>query len=154
MTISTSPLSYRDCYDMMDEALRDPKGTRHRINKPTYDASWAEANFLRMRMHQARSLHRKENERIFPSDHKMHGVSPYDVLTIRIKSVDNAVYVYIEQQALDVSKGEPLSELPEVEFSPTPQLPGESPMKQIEYKTVDGDSRSRVEISIPIKRRL
>lgn len=136
---------------MLDEALADPKGTRHRINKPTLDAAHAEANFLRMRMHQARALHRKENERVYPPDNRMHGCSPYDVLTIRIKNIDGAIYIYIEQQALYVARGEPLSELPEVEYEP---LPSPEPTRQIEYKTVSGDSQARVEISIPIKRRI
>src|SRR6267154_6029802 len=140
MTISNSPLSYSDCYERMDVALADAKGCRFRINKPTFDTAYAEATFLRMRMHQARKLDRDRNAKIYPDpSHPMHNGSMYDQLTLRIKSVDGAVYLYMEKTMVDVSDSELLSEVPEIEYTPVPEIETQ-PQLQIEGP--------RVEISI------
>lgn len=138
MSISTSPLSYQDCYSMMDEALADPQGARFRINRPTLDLAEREATFLRMRMHQARSLNRDLNRQIYPDPaHPLHGTSMYDKLTVRIKNIAGEVYVYLEQQALNVSPGEPLSLLPEPEFDSAPAQIEYQPTRQLTDKAVD-----------------
>ena len=145
MSISTSPLSYTDCYAMMDAALADPLGSRIPIRRPTHDASIAEATFLRMRMHQARKLNRELNAKIYEPDNVMHGCSMYDKLTMRIKSVGGVVYLYLEQQAFNVEVGEPLSQVEEVEYETVPELP------QAETLQITGP---KTEVSIPIKRRI
>lgn len=145
MSISTSPLSYGDCYAMMDAALADPLGSRIAVRKPTHDASVAEATFLRMRMHQARKLHRDQNAAVYTVDHPMHGCSMYDKLTMRIKTINGTVYLYLEQQALNIDVGEPLSQVDEVEYEPVPEL------QHTETLSIAGP---KAEISIPIKRRI
>lgn len=132
---------------MMDEALSDPQGARFRINRPSLALAEKEAIFLRMRMHQARALNRDLNRNVYDISHPMHGVSMYDKLTVRIKNIAGEIYVYLEQQALNVSPGEPLSQLEDsaLEYIEPPKIEYQ-PMRQIEDKAV--------EILAPIKRRL
>src|SRR6266436_3787560 len=59
MSISTSRLSYQDCYEFMDHAMEDDKGARIIFK------SRDEATFYRMRCHTARVINRTDNRRIY-----------------------------------------------------------------------------------------
>lgn len=110
MSISSSPLSYTDCYEALDRALDDEKGVRVGVE------SIKSAQFLRMRLNQARSINRDENQRTYEPGHPLYGRSAYDRLMVRIKERGDKVYVYIEQVANFTRVIESLSEIePEVE---------------------------------------
>jgi hypothetical protein len=96
MTISDSPLSYKDCYDAMERALEDAKGIRLRVNRVQ------DAYHLRMRLNQARAINRKENRRTYDPEHHLYGRSIYDRLMFKIKERTTRdgsprVYVYLER---------------------------------------------------------
>jgi len=96
MTISDSPLSYKDCYDAMERALEDTKGIRLRVNRVQ------DAYHLRMRLNQARAINRRENRRTYDPEHHLYGRSIYDRLMFKIKersakNGDQKVYVYLER---------------------------------------------------------
>lgn len=119
MSVSTSLLAYTDCIAYMDQALADQKGARIKV------ATVDEASHQRLRMHYARKLHREENAKTYEAGHKMHGRSEYDVLTIRIKNVNGAIYLYLERTDVVSTEIESLSNL-------APQQIEHVPMKQIE----------------------
>lgn len=106
MSISTSRLSYADCYELMDRAVADAKGVR------IFIGSEDKATHFRMRCHTARQINRRDNEKIYPVGQPMHGASPYDALTFRIREDDEGQYwVYAEKSELDPGDIEPLSEM-------------------------------------------
>ena len=106
MTISNQPLSYLDCYDVMDKALADVQGVRVQMRNND------EATFFRMRIHQARSIDRKRNKDTYDDPgHPMHGASLYDRLIIRIHEIDEVCWVYIQQSSMVLGAVEVLSEV-------------------------------------------
>lgn len=92
MSLSTSLLSYPDCTKFMDKALEFTEGARKRFDNE------AACTHFRMRCHQARSLDREENARVYPKGMFMHGRSTYDVLTLRIYEDEGAWWVYAERR--------------------------------------------------------
>lgn len=123
MTISSSPLSYQDCYDLMTEALGDDKGAR--VKMADIDA----AIFLRMRMHNARKLDRNANKEIYDPGDKMYNVSIYDKLVVRIRNIKGEFWIYVEQTSMGMlGTVEKLSEV--VEEEPEPVLAG--PVEELE----------------------
>ena len=78
MTVSTSRRAYKDCYDLFDRALAAPCDIRNRCTDP------GQANHLRVRLHQARILLRRESLSIYAEEDPNHGASPYDSLIVRI----------------------------------------------------------------------
>lgn len=127
MSISNSRQAYLDCYELYDRALEDPLGARLKVK--SYDA----ALYLRMRLHQARKIHRRDNADIYDYGHPMHGASTYDALTVRIKRHGDAFWVYAErspdisgdiEQLSQVAEGsvdEPAYDPPPPEPEPEPQ---------------------------------
>jgi hypothetical protein len=108
MSISTSRLSYQDCFELMEKAIEDSKGVR--VSVGTYD----KATFFRMRCHTARQIDRRDNKTIYKEGEKLHGASIYDALTFRIKrDVDDEWWVYAEKTELEAGAVESLSELGE-----------------------------------------
>lgn len=105
MSLPKSRHAYNDCYEALDHALADEKGVR--IAVANYDA----ALMLRMRLHQARQLHRKDNELAYEEGHAMHGASPYDELVVRIRESKGRTYVQVEKITLDRGAVEALSEV-------------------------------------------
>lgn len=102
MTISNSRQSYGDCYAAMDQALESEFGVRMRV--PTLDA----ATFLRMRMHQARKINRKDNAATYERGHPMYGASAYDKLIVRIRTEEDGIYLYLEPVGLETGEIEVL----------------------------------------------
>ncbi len=108
MSISTSRLSYTDCFEFFDKAIEDSKGARIILG------SYADANFFRMRCHQARKIDRQDNLKIHDVGTKLHGASLYDQVSLRIKEdSEGQFYVYAEKTELDLGDVEGLSELEE-----------------------------------------
>lgn len=95
MPLSNSRLSYQDCFNIFDAALEDERGVRIQCSDQD------KATFLRMRMHNARKIDRKDNAEIYPEGEPMHGQSIYDKLAIRIRHVEGKVWLYVEQIALE-----------------------------------------------------
>lgn len=117
MSLSRSPLWYGDCYEAMERALEDTKGVRLRVDTE------GDANFLRMRLNQARVINREENLRTYAPDHPMYGRSAYDRLIFKVQRRKDknglmADFVYLLQVDGTMPEIELLSELePEVEAS-------------------------------------
>lgn len=105
MSLPKSRLSYTDCYEALDQALEDEKGVRIPV------ASYDTALLFRLRLHQARQLHRNDNKLTYEEGHAMHGASPYDELVVRIRESKGRTYVHIEKTKLDRGAVEPLSEI-------------------------------------------
>ncbi len=108
MSLSRSPRSFDDCYEIMDRALDDEKGARFAVK----DIS--QAMYTRMRLHHARSLDRVTNLTAHPEGHAMHGCSVYDELVVRIREDrQGQIFVYLERMKVDWSRVDVLSEIDE-----------------------------------------
>ena len=106
MSLSTSRQAYNDCYEVLEAALKDPSGVRVRME--SLDA----ATHMRMRIHKARNIDRKDNAAVYDVDHKMHGCSQYDGLVAKLRKRANGWYVYLEHVKL-TAEVEKLSEIDE-----------------------------------------
>lgn len=110
MSTSTSRLSYKAHFEILEEALEDPLGGR--IRCPDFGA----ARRLQLELHAARVLDRQDNKQTYEDDHQLHGRSIYDVLrcTIENSTLDDgseAVYVYIRHTSIGSYAFERLSEV-------------------------------------------
>lgn len=132
MSLPTSRLSYKDCFDLYDKALESERGVRVRMPDPNY------ANFFRMRMHKARSIVRDENRLIYELGQPLHGCSEYDPLVLKIRIEEGGdCWLYLEKVDAIVMEVEPIEDVPAL---PPPEEP-----LQIEHKQ---------EVLPPIRRRL
>jgi hypothetical protein len=104
MPTSTSRLAYEDCYEILNMAVEDEAGARVRV------PDRRDAVTLRVRLHTARRIDREENRLTYDKDHPLHGKSVYDKLVVRIKDLEEAIYLYIEKIHLNTHV-EPLSSL-------------------------------------------
>ena len=96
MPIPNTRSSYPDCFELLQQALDAPHGIRIMMGRyDDYSATGA-ARQLRMRIHKARNLEREANKDIFTEDDPKWGSCDYDGLVVRIKQVDNKIWVYIE----------------------------------------------------------
>ena len=109
MTVTDARLAYRDCYEVMQKALDDPKGAR--IEFP----SKGEAINYRLRLNKARALDRRLNREAYPLDHHMSGQSEFDVLRMKVIQAEETFFVYLEHQGLH-GKVEGLSEVADKPF--------------------------------------
>ncbi len=108
MSVPTSRASYIDCFEVLDQAIADPKGIRVRMRD--YDA----ALHFRMRCHYARKLDRKLNEQVNPPDSPKWGLSQYDVVTLRIRRLEDQIYLYFERNDIAPTEIERLSDVPDI----------------------------------------
>jgi len=92
MSVPTTPRAYDDCYEVYDQALKDPLGIRVRMK------DYAGANHFRSRMHTARKVDRQQNTRIYEMDHPMFNASAYDCLYLTIEAEENGHYVYVRHR--------------------------------------------------------
>lgn len=117
MSLPTSRHSYLDCLAYLDAALEDPQGIRLR------QESINTATTLRMRIHQLRTLLRKDSESFYEPGDPKYGVTAYDRVVCRIRTVDRIVYLYLEQIITRHEHIEPLSDLDDFVAisSPEPQ---------------------------------
>lgn len=97
MSLSNSRLSYSDCYDLLDRALEEDRGIC--VTLPSRSA----ANYLRMRIHHARTIDREENRKTYPDpDAPLHGRSSYDILVLRIEGDDEEGKLYLDKQKVEI----------------------------------------------------
>jgi hypothetical protein len=104
MAMSQSRLAFSDCYELMEQAIADPKGIRVKF------ASEDDAFHYRLRLHNARKIDRHDNLQVFEEGHSMHGKSPYDVLVMRIERRDKQFWLRLEKLSLDGMEIESLSD--------------------------------------------
>lgn len=122
MSLSTSKLSYTDCYALLDRALEEPRGIR--VEVPFLSA----AVHLRMRIHQARQLDRAENAKTYADPtHPLHGRSPYDIFTCRIDA-GPPCWLYLDRERVQIGAIESIPE--DYQIEPPKPLP--TPMLMIE----------------------
>jgi len=91
MSLSKSRHAYLDCQEVFDRALEDPKGVRVRMK------DMDSAMVFRTRAHYFRKLLRDESRQVYEEGEPQYGVSPYDRLVLRLRRVENKIYIYIEQ---------------------------------------------------------
>lgn len=115
MSLPTSRHAYLDCLAYFDAALEDPQGIR--LRQDSIDA----ATLLRMRLHQLRSLLRKDSESFYEPGDPKYGVTAYDRVVCRIRTVDRTVYLYLEQIITRHEHIEPLSDLDDLVALPPPE---------------------------------
>lgn len=95
MSYNSSITSYVDIRGALDQALASPKGVRLRFpDKPA-------ATTFKGRVHTFRFQDRKENKKIYPEDHPMHGRSAYDPLMV--KTEPNSIDPMTGKEVFNVS---------------------------------------------------
>lgn len=111
MPVSNSRLSYSDCFSLFDKALEDSKGARYQVNG---GVKYGDSHHFRLRMHNARSIDRKDNKEVFGIGDPLYGRSVYDPLIIQIKEdTEGKWWIYVRHTEIDESEIEALSELGE-----------------------------------------
>lgn len=91
MSLPIQPAAYNDCYAIWEAAASTRGGGR------TPAGTYAQALYLRQRMHQARSLLRDQSRRAYPKDHPLWNTSTYDEYKIVLKVDDeNDYWLYVE----------------------------------------------------------
>ena len=113
MSLSNSRLAYTDCFDLLDRALDEPRGIRIEL------ADHNSANYLRMRIHHARTIDRNENTKTYPADHHLHGRSPYDILVCRIEGSAPA-WLWLDKQKVEIGRIEAIEPGEQIEQAPEP----------------------------------
>lgn len=93
MAYASSVTSYPDLRNVLDKALESTKGVRL-----TFEDDKAATTF-KGRVHSFRFLDRKENKKIYPEDHPMHGRSVYDPLMV--KTVQPTVIDVVKLDAVE-----------------------------------------------------
>lgn len=76
MPATRSIMAYSDIYEMLDKAVESERGIS--ISAPDK----ASCIKLRQRVASAISAHRTHMEKIYPQGHALHGVTPYDKLSV------------------------------------------------------------------------
>src|SRR5260370_32811402 len=89
MVMATSRFAFKDCYDVFDMAMKDPKGVRIKFKDS------GRMYYFRHRLHAARQVDRTENRRIYEQDHPMDGKSEYDLITVRLKETEKGIYLHL-----------------------------------------------------------
>lgn len=108
MPVSSSRLSYDDCFTLFDKALADTKGARYQVSGGDYGKN----QYFRMRMHQARALDRADNKLLFNLGDPLFGRSVYDTLVIQLREdTEHKWWVYVTHTEIDAAEIESLSEL-------------------------------------------
>ena len=92
MSNPTSRVAYAKYYEVFDKALAAEKGIR--LAFPSQSAALA----FQGRMHQARTIDRNDNKKVYEPGHKMHGCSAYDVVSVSRPRMDTEGewWLYIE----------------------------------------------------------
>lgn len=90
--MSTSRLSYKAEYDLMQQAVDAEKGVRSHIG------SREAAMKFRLRLNQARQLDRKLNCETYEPGHALYGGSEFDELIFTVRQdTDEEWWVYLEK---------------------------------------------------------
>lgn len=126
MSLSNSRLSYSDCFKLLDQALEESRGIR--VQVPNIES----ANYLRMRIHHARSIDRSDNKHTYEDpQHPLHGRSVYDELIVRIEESGDRGWVYLDKQKVEIGIVEPIPADHQVEFASPKAIEGP--------KAIDGE---------------
>jgi len=96
MSSPTTRLAYGDCFELFDQAYNTTKGIRFQVQAESTAIS------LRLRMHQARSIDRNDNRKLYQPGEPLYGCSIYDSLQIRYRNDGDAWWVYIEPRAVPI----------------------------------------------------
>lgn len=130
MTLSESELAYRDCFEVLDNAMEHKLGIRKEF------PSTESAKYFQMRCNQARKLNRRKTSRIYsdPNDPR-HGTSIYDELRITVEWDEDKVYLYLRKLIEPAGKVESLDDLEE----PMAALPSPRPQLQLPAPTISRD---------------
>lgn len=111
MPVSNSRLSYSDCFTLFEKALEDTKGARFQV---AGGGNYGDSHHFRLRMHQARSIDRKDNRELFQLGDPLFGRSVFDPLVIQIKQdTEGLWWIYVKHTEIDADQIEALSELGE-----------------------------------------
>lgn len=114
MSISKSRTAYDDVFEKFELAMNDPRGVRIPFD------SYAAAKTYMMRMHNARAIDRRDNERTYQPDDPMYGQCIYDRLQCTIREgEDGTFFIYVEPRDKYVGEIELLSEV-EADSPPAP----------------------------------
>lgn len=119
MSLSNSRLAFTDCFALLDRALEETRGIRVEVRDED------KATYLRMRIHQARIIDRRENKVTYPDPaHHLHGRSPYDILVCRIETANGSTWLWIDQQIVEIGRVEAIPEGAQIEYQPMKLLEG------------------------------
>ena len=149
MSLSNSRKSYDDCFKLLDAALDEARGIRVEV------ASTDVANYLRMRIHHARSIDRSDNAKTYTDpDHPLHGRSEYDALVCRIEPANGHAWLWLDKQKVEIGRIERIEEGAQI-AAPEPVLMIEGPKVSVEefLKSQDTTLYSAVPIPVQIRRR-
>ncbi len=116
MSLNNSRRSYDDCFSLFDRALEADRGIRIEVD------DIRAANYLRMRMHHARTIDRRDNKLIYPDpEDAMHGRSIYDVFVIRIEDGEPKAWVYLDKEKVTIGRVEEIPTDHRIEYRQPPQ---------------------------------
>lgn len=99
--MKTSLKLYEDCQEYFEQALASPRGIA--IDLETQGM----ATRLRQKLNTFRKKTRDRNLTIYPPEHPMHGLSPYDHFAV-VTPEDTPTRVLIHPQRIEVKKVTPL----------------------------------------------
>lgn len=108
MAISSSRISYNDCFDHWDKAVADAIGIRIRF--ATEQEAWS----YNLRLNKARRIDRDENQKTYSTDHPMHTQSVYDEFAVRKRQEGGAWFLYLVRKKSTDYFSEPLSKVEQV----------------------------------------
>ena len=98
MPLPKSMIAYEDCREVYERAAESAEaggpGVRVRL------ATWADANYFRMRMNNCRAINRRDNADIYDPGDPLYKGSLWDALMVTIKRVDGEFYVYVEPHGI------------------------------------------------------
>ena len=117
MSLNNSRRSYDDCFSLFDRALEADRGIRVEVD------DIRAANYLRMRMHHARTIDRRDNKLIYPDpEDAMHGRSIYDIFVIRIEDGEPKAWVYLDKEKVTIGRVEQIPSDHKIEYRAVPQV--------------------------------
>lgn len=127
MALSRQRAAYKDCYEIFDAAARDPSGCRTCCG-PRY----SDAEYLRARMHRARTLLRALSRDTYEPGDPLYNTSDFDMYKLTIKpDTADEFWLYVEPQGnwKAVAAIEPIPEDERI-------VPMEAPPPAIEHRRV------------------
>lgn len=85
--------AYRDCESHFERAIASPRGIAVSVSESGM------ATKLVMRLNYFRDRIRKRNKAVYPADHPLHGMSPYDGLQVT-KDPDNPLRIFLRPYSI------------------------------------------------------
>jgi len=98
MSFSKSTLAYPDIKDYFEQAMESDRGIK------IICADQKAATMYKHRINYFRVLHRKDNQKLYPEDHALHGRSPYDIFVVKQQGHE----ILLEKMILNPMKTEVL----------------------------------------------